>query len=165
MKRLITLGALLGAFSLAACAAPPAAPEPDTDAMLAAAEDLDVRFVAAFNTGDTEALASMYWNSPDTASFPPDAMIMRGHGEIQAAYASMIDSAGTVLELTEKHHSVEGNVVLSWGLWTITTAGPDGEPMEIHGRFTDVKAERDGSWVYLMDHASVPLPPPPDGGN
>lgn len=28
------------------------------------------------------------------------------------------------------------------------------------GRYTDIKAERDGKWVYIMDHASMPLPPP-----
>ena len=32
---------------------------------------------------------------------------------------------------------------------------------EILGRFTDVKGQRDGKWVYLMDHGSVPLMPPP----
>ena len=166
MQRFVTATALLAVFGLAAaCAAAPAAPEPDTDAMLAAAEDLDTRFAAAFNAADAETLAGMYWNNPDTASFPPDVMIMRGHSEIQAAYAGMIESMGTTLELTEKHHSVEGNLVLSWGLWTITMPGPDGEPMEMNGRFSDVKAERDGQWVYIMDHASVPLPPPPDGMN
>jgi hypothetical protein len=25
-----------------------------------------------------------------------------------------------------------------------------------------VKALKDGKWVYIIDHASVPLPPPPD---
>ena len=39
--------------------------------------------------------------------------------------------------------------------------GPDGEPLQMEGRYTDAKAERDGKWVYLVDHASVPIPPPP----
>ena len=43
--------------------------------------------------------------------------------------------------------------------------GPDGTPIEVHGRYTDVKAERDGRWVYLVDHGSVPTsaqePPEP----
>jgi len=36
----------------------------------------------------------------------------------------------------------------------------------MEGRYTDVKAKRDGRWVYLLDHASAPIPPPaesPDG--
>ena len=32
--------------------------------------------------------------------------------------------------------------------------------VEAMGRYTDVKAQRDGKWVYIIDHASVPLPPP-----
>ena len=34
-------------------------------------------------------------------------------------------------------------------------------PQIIEGRYTDVKRMHDGKWVYVMDHASVPLPPPP----
>jgi len=30
----------------------------------------------------------------------------------------------------------------------------------MEGRFSDVKAVRDGKWVYVMDHASIPVPPP-----
>ena len=29
------------------------------------------------------------------------------------------------------------------------------------GRFTEVFGRRDGKWVYLIDHPSVPLPPQP----
>jgi ketosteroid isomerase-like protein len=54
-----------------------------------------------------------------------------------------------------------GDVVIGWGLWRVTVAGPDGAPVEVVGRYTDVKAERDGTWVYILDHASAPLPPPP----
>ena len=43
----------------------------------------------------------------------------------------------------------------------MTVRGADGKPTEMTGRYTDVKAERDGKWVYLMDHGSAPLPPPP----
>jgi hypothetical protein len=33
--------------------------------------------------------------------------------------------------------------------------------MELDGRFTDVKTQRDGKWVYILDHASAPMPGPP----
>lgn len=32
--------------------------------------------------------------------------------------------------------------------------------MEMRARYSDVKAKRDDKWVYIFDHASVPLPPP-----
>jgi hypothetical protein len=34
-------------------------------------------------------------------------------------------------------------------------------PQVMEGRYSDVKAPRDGKWVYATDHASVPLPPRP----
>ena len=34
----------------------------------------------------------------------------------------------------------------------------------VEGRFSDVKAQKDGKWVYIIDRASVPLPPPPGAG-
>jgi len=38
--------------------------------------------------------------------------------------------------------------------------GPEGKPFEMTGRYTDVKALRDGKWVYITDHASVPAVAP-----
>jgi hypothetical protein len=29
-----------------------------------------------------------------------------------------------------------------------------GDPVTLHGRFTDVAAKRNGRWVYIVDHAS-----------
>ncbi|HEX9660334.1 MAG TPA: hypothetical protein VGA18_08535 [Rhodothermales bacterium] len=47
--------------------------------------------------------------------------------------------------------------------FTMTIPTPDGA-QEMHGRFTDLKAERDGKWLCVHDHASVPLPPASDRG-
>lgn len=129
--------------------------------MIAAANDLDARFVAAFNAGDAEAFAATYWQSPDVVSFPPDAMEARGWDAVsEAAHEMVAAMAGAKLELTEIHYMVAGDVVIGWGLWRMTMPNPDGEPVVMEGRYSDVKAERDGKWVYLLDHASVPMPPP-----
>lgn len=135
---------------------------PDTAAMLASASALDESFVAAYNQGDADALAALYWNSPDVVSFLPDQMEVRGHDAIRAANAAAFEGmAGAHLELTESHQMPAGDVVIGWGLWRLTMPAADGTTQEMTGRYTDVKAERDGKWVYLLDHASVPAPPPP----
>ncbi len=146
-----------------ACAPPPEPSEPDTEAQLAGAKALDEAFLDAFNHGDAEAMAGLYWNSPEMVSFPPDALVIRGHGAIQESTAESLGAmAGAKLEFTESHQIPAGDVVIGWGLWRMTLTPPDGTPQEMVGRYTDVKAERDGKWVYLLDHASVPLPPPPE---
>lgn len=131
--------------------------------MIAAAKALDATFLAAYNAKDAEAVSATYWHSPDVVSFQPDSMIQRGWDEIHTAFVEGFKQLpeGAKLELNESHYSVAGDIVLTWGLWTFTMPGPDGKPIVAEGRYTDVKARRDGKWVYIMDHASAPLPPPP----
>ncbi|MBM3815204.1 MAG: DUF4440 domain-containing protein [Acidimicrobiia bacterium] len=156
----------IAAFALLATgcapAPPPAAPKPDTAAMVKAADDLDKAFLDAFNKGDAAAITALYWNSPDVISFPPDGMQLKGVAAIQEAFTkSFGEMKGAKLEFSDSRNVAVGEVVLGSGLFKITIPGPGGKPMEMAGRFSDVKAERDGKWVYIMDHGSVPLPPPP----
>jgi len=156
----LTISSLAVALTLAGACAPAAPPPPDTAAMLAAATALDEQFEAAYNAYDAEAVSALYWNSPDAVSFPPDAMAATGIAAIRSGMGegmAAMQAAAARLEITEAHHMVVGDAVASWGMWKMTMTGPDGAPMEITGRFTDLKAERDGKWVYLMDHASVPI--------
>jgi ketosteroid isomerase-like protein len=162
MRHFLSSLCFVAVLGLAAgCASPPQGPS--AEEMVAAANTLDQEFVAAFNSGDVEAMNGLYWNSPDAITFPPDAMVAHGFEAISEGNARMLASLeGARLELTESHEIPAGDVVLGWGLWHMTMPGPDGATVELSGRYTDVKAERDGKWVYLMDHASVPLPATPE---
>ena len=92
--------------------------------------------------------------------FTPGNLVARGLTEIREANANQFATiAGAVLELTESHQMVLGEAVVAWGLFRLTIPAEDGDSIEVVGRFTDVSAERDGNWVYILDHASVPLPP------
>jgi ketosteroid isomerase-like protein len=159
MNRLV-FSVLLAALGLiSACAS---MLQDDPDQMVAAAKALDEAFVAAFNRGDAEALSSLNWNSPDAVVFPPGMLEARGWSAIRKANAeSLAALRGARIELIESHQIPAGDVVIGWGKWRLSIPAPDGTVTEIIGRHTDVKAERDGRWVYLLDHASVPLPPPP----
>ncbi len=134
----------------------------DDTALIDAANALDQQFVDAFNAGDADAVAALFWNSPEVVSYPPDAMQARGIDAIKAGWAQALEATpGATLELTESNQFVVGDGVVGHGTFTMTVPVPDEEPTTILGRFTDVKAERDGTWVYLVDHGSVPIPPPP----
>ena len=164
MTRTLRTTCLVTLLAIASgCAAQPAAPAgPTPEDMVKAADALDAAFVDAFNKGDAAAMTALYWNSPDVVSAAPDVLDpFRGIEAIREANVKMVAGmAGSRLALASARHTVVGDIVLSSGLFTLTMPGPTG-PMEVNGRFTDVKAQRDGKWVYLMDHASVPLPPPP----
>jgi ketosteroid isomerase-like protein len=162
MQRTFLVTSVIGLVVLAIGCAPTPTAKPDPQAMVNSANELDKAFVDAFNKGDAAALAHLYWDSPDVVSFPPDVMQARGIAGIKEASGKSFDAMkGAKLELTESHQIPAGDVVIGWGLWKISMTGPDGKPMGMTGRYSDVKAERDGKWVYLIDHASVPLPPPP----
>lgn len=164
MRKMSSLlaGAVLVAFVSACTPAPPPPPPGPTPAeMEAAARALDDQFLAAFNAGDVDALMATYWNSPNLVTMGPDGMGTRGYDAARTGAAEMVKAmAGAQLEFLSVNNDVVGDVVLGWGTWRMTM-GPPESPTVIEGRYTDVKAMRDGTWVYLMDHASVPLPPAP----
>jgi ketosteroid isomerase-like protein len=127
--------------------------------MLKEAKALDERFIEAYSTGDIDAMMALYWKSPDLVSCPPGEMMVRGWDDLKEAMVKdFATSPKGKLEMFELHNTVAGDVVLGSGKWRYTMTDP---PMEMVGRYTDVKAKKDGKWVYIMDHGSVPLPPPP----
>lgn len=163
MRRAISLVLGLAVVLLSACApATPAVPPGPTDAeKLSAAEALDQRFLDAFNKGDVDALMATYWNSPKLVSFGPDGMGTTGWEAAKVASAEMVKMMpGAKLEFLTHNNDVHGDAVIGWGTWKMTIPTPGG-PQVMEGRFSDVKMQHDGKWVYVMDHASVPLPPPP----
>lgn len=170
MRRPISSMLLASVLVAAACApappAPPPAPAGPTPAeMVSAANALDQRFSEAFNKGDAAAAMALYWNSPDLASYPPDNMGIRGWTAVNAAMTeTMKGMAGVKFEIIEPRNEAHGGVVLGSGRWKLTIPAAKGPATVIEGRYTDVKAQKDGKWVYIVDHASVPLPPPPGAG-
>ena len=158
----VVVGALVLALASACTPSVPIPPPGPTDAeKLAAAEALDQRFLDAFNKGDADALAATYWNSSRLVSFAPDGMGTTGWEASRAGAVEMFKAmTGAKLENLTHHNDVHGDAVLGWGTFRMTVPTPGG-PQVIEGRYTDVKMMHDGKWVYVMDHASVPLPPAP----
>jgi ketosteroid isomerase-like protein len=163
MRKAMCLVLGLAMVSLSACApAAPPAPVGPTDAeKIAAADALDQRFLDAFNKGDVDGLMATYWNSPKLVSFGPEGMGTTGYEAARAGSVEMFKATpGAKLEFLTRHNDVHGDAVIGWGTWKMTMPTPGG-PQVVEGRFSDVKMMHDGKWVYVMDHASVPLPPQP----
>jgi ketosteroid isomerase-like protein len=134
-------------------------PQANNAQMIGSAIALDQRFLHAFNRGDVDAVMATYWNSPDLIVYSPTIAEAHGWKAAHDALAeAMTGATGARLELTESHYQVAGEFVIAWGKWRMSIPSLDGFPFEIEGRYTNVKAQKKGKWVVILDHASIPWP-------
>jgi len=146
MKSLFPIFTLLALFSL---------PVAGNDSP----EALQDAFVQAMETNDADGLAACY--TDDAVSYAVDVMVGVGPDFVRESWnaffaAYTIKKAG----LSDTHMENFGDTAVAWGLFSMLVepvAG--GEAFEMHGRFMDVAKMVDGSWLYIADHASMPLPP------
>jgi len=119
-------------------------------------------FVKAFKAGDLEAVVALY--APDALSFPPDAMTANGLEEIRQSWGGLLNNFNVQdLIITNAHHQTSGDLSSAWGNFKmILDPKEGGDQVVMEGRFTDVAKKINGKWLYLNDHSSLPLPPPPD---
>jgi len=127
--------------------------------MIAAARDVDRHLVDSYNRGDIDGVMSNYWKSPDLIVYPPTALEARGWNAVREMMErGLANAPGAKLELTESRYQASGDLVICWGKWRMTLPSKDGFPFTIEGRYTSLKAQRDGKWVFILDHASIPWP-------
>lgn len=135
---------------------------PSADEMIRSAQELDKQWADAFNAGDIDRLMDLYWKSPDLLVYPSDAMVLRGWDQVRTSYHEMlIHMKGATAEIGATEYHPAGDLVISYGTWSISVPTLEGPIFTIHGRFSDVKALKQGKWVIVKEHGSVPMPPPP----
>ena len=120
-------------------------------------EALQEAFMAALRANDADGLAACY--AADAVNFPVDALMAVGPESVRASWSGFF-SAFKVLEagLSQDHLETHGDTAIAWGLFSIL-AEPvgGGEVVEMNGRYMDVARNIDGKWLYVADHASIPL--------
>ena len=84
-----------------------------------------VKFVAAFNAGDSATVGSFY--TEDAALFPPGAARIDGRSAIQTFWQGAIDSGMTIDDL----HAVEvdsgGDIAGEIGVFVLSVPGENGQ--------------------------------------
>ena len=121
---------------------------------------LQEAFMAALRSNDAAALAACY--DEHAINFPVDSLMGVGPDSVRESWTGFF-SAFQVVEasLLENHLETHGDTAIAWGLFTIIArpiAG--GDDVEMNGRYMDVARNFDGDWLYVADHASVPVPEP-----
>jgi len=124
--------------------------------------DLDKAWTKAMLANDVAAVGALY--APDAVMYPPDAMESKGREAIQKGYADLLGGL-RVLEtkLTPAGNETHGDTQIGWGRWALKMAPKTGgDPVLMEGRYMAVARKIGGKWLYVADHASSPLPPPPE---
>jgi ketosteroid isomerase-like protein len=133
----------------------------DPEKVRSAIEAMDKEFVAAFNNEDLDGIMKHYWNSPQLVTMYPDGDYV-GYDALKANWQKTFDEV-EVKKFEVPQHNIEvgHHMAYDWGTWNYTFQPVGGPEMNISGRYLQVWAEKDGKWVIVADHASVPLPPLP----
>ncbi len=123
-------------------------------------EALQDAFMAALRANDVQGLADCY--AGDAVTFPVGALIGHGPDSVAESWSGFFAAFKVVdANLSETHLETHGDTAVAWGLFTIIAEPVEGgAAVEMVGRYMDVARSIDGTWLYVADHASMPLPGP-----
>jgi ketosteroid isomerase-like protein len=122
------------------------------------AQIVDQAWVKAMKANDLEATMALY--APEAVAYFPDGDF-KGKPAVRKSWTDFL-AAFTVKDATsEATYETTGDTSVGWGHWTLTVVPKaGGDPVVMKGRATVVARKIGGKWLYVVDHASVPLPPP-----
>jgi uncharacterized protein (TIGR02246 family) len=124
------------------------------------AKAVDEAWIQAMKAGNVAAVVALY--APDAVLYPPDALEARGTAAIRASYESMLSAVVVNDASIDAQYQTAGDMSVGFGKATLTmTPKAGGSPQTMSVRVTAVARKIGGKWLYVVDHASAPLPPPP----
>lgn len=121
----------------------------------------DAAWTKAMKANDLEGVVACY--APDAVAWLPDVPEAVGTAAIRAGYKGLLD-ANTVKDvvLTPIASKTSGDMSTGWGHFTMTLAPKaGGEAVTMKGRYLASAQQRNGRWVYVVDHASAEPPAQP----
>ena len=158
MLRHFSLFACIGLFALAtACTSTP----PDTrNAEIKAVKGVEAAWVEDIATKDADKFVSYY--SDDAALLMPNAPIINGKDNIEAALKPMMDDPNFAFtfQSTRAEASKGGDFVYTVGTYSMTMSRPNSKTaVTDKGKYLTVfKKQKDGSWKAVADMISSDMP-------
>ena len=154
----LTLLILLFPLTALARPEPPVADKADAAVADAAVRAVDQAWVAAFEKGDADALAALYADDAIVMD-PGPRMVIKGREAIRASFAEMAGTTSNVkMTLSDHQVTIRGEVAWVTVLWEMSAHDKgSNQTLTMKGRASSVMEKRDGKWLYVVDHASVPF--------
>jgi ketosteroid isomerase-like protein len=108
--------------------------------------EIGAAFESAFNSGDLEALVSLY--EKNCVFTPQPGVRVEGSEAVRQALKGFLES-GMKMKIEPLFHIVAGDLALCSSKWTLTGGGLP----EMSGRTAEVLHRgADGGWRYLIDN-------------
>jgi uncharacterized protein (TIGR02246 family) len=138
---------LLGAAILLASCSPAEEAKPaPASATVEELGQMNRDFAAALNAKDAALAASYY--TEDAVVIPPGEAMVQGRAAIEAYWKAGIEQGGArdaSVETIKAESS--GDVGYEMGNFVLTVNGPDGNPVQEHGRYIELlRRGADGKW-------------------
>ena len=111
-------------------------------------DEVLVKFVNAFNDGDSKTVASFY--SEDAALIPPDSDRVDGRSAIQAFWQGAIDAGMTIVDLHAVEVDARDDIAAEVGVFTLNVPGDSGST-DVNGRYIVVWKRVDHTWQLYRD--------------
>jgi ketosteroid isomerase-like protein len=116
--------------------------------------ELDRAFCSAMSTKDLAGVMQCLWQDPNLVVVLWDATVYRGWESVRDAVQRLFDTFPEVrLEIDEVSHVPIGDGIVAVGTATYSLRAADGSAVRIVERWTDLRRNVDGRWVYVLDHA------------
>lgn len=113
-------------------------------------EEMHMLFEKYFNSGDIEALVSLY--EEGAALSPQPGQVVTGKEAIRQALSGFLALKGK-MRLKTRYVLESGEIALLSGEWQLVGTDPSGEALEMGSRSAEVaRRQSDGSWLYVADH-------------
>ena len=129
---------------------------------LAGIEDLDSRFVDAYNRLDVDAFMDCLWKSPNLVVLLYDGTVFIGWDTVrkvtEETFAGLESAQVQIDEVTFLR---SGDAIMAVGTASYELQPKDGPLQKFSARWTDFRRVEDGQWVYVSDHAQILAPSTP----
>jgi uncharacterized protein (TIGR02246 family) len=120
-------------------------------------------FERAVNTRDGKAVLALYAPNAHVV-WPGEGEEANGKAEIEKLVAKLLQDLPKDAKMTLKSQTAvplgDGRVA-TVGHWVETFTGPDGKLETADVRTTEIVEKQNGKTLYVVDHASIGVPPEP----
>ena len=116
------------------------------------------QFTDAFAQQDAQALSMLF--TEEARVINPMGEVAEGRSGVQEAYQQNFDMGLNTSTVTPTETILVGDVVWETGSFTNTGESPEGEPIELTGKYVVLLQPQDGTWKIHRLVGYMPAPPP-----